>query len=196
MSPMMQTTLNKTVSYEGIGLHAGLPVHMTLRAAEANTGIHFIRTDLPDSPAIPANLSYVTNTMRATTLEKGEAKVFTVEHLLSALQGLHIDNCIVEMDSVEPPVADGSSADFVTMIKKAGIRELNGKFIVSKNSTSFRKRISLSPSCRMTGSALRLPPLTRILYWACSLLTRRLRNSRILTRFPLPVLLPLRKSLK
>ena len=127
MSPMMQTTLNKTVSYEGIGLHAGLPVHMTLRAAEANTGIHFIRTDLPDSPAIPANLSYVTNTMRATTLEKGEAKVFTVEHLLSALQGLHIDNCIVEMDSVEPPVADGSSADFVTMIKKAGIRELNAK---------------------------------------------------------------------
>ena len=68
MSPMMQTTLNKTVSYEGIGLHAGLPVHMTLRAAEANTGIHFIRTDLPGSPAIPANLSYVTNTLRATTL--------------------------------------------------------------------------------------------------------------------------------
>ena len=125
MSDMMQTTLCKSVSYDGIGLHSGLPVHMILHPAAANTGIQFVRADLAGTPAVPALLPYVTNTMRATTLEKGEAKVFTVEHVLSALQGLCVDNCIVEMNSPEPPVADGSSAVFVDMIKEAGIRELD-----------------------------------------------------------------------
>lgn len=119
-----QTTLADSVSYSGIGLHAAQEVHMVMRPAPANTGIVFIRTDLPGQPSVQAHLSKVTNTMRATTLEDGEAKVFTVEHVLSALNGLQVDNCIVEMDSAEPPVADGSSLNFVELIQKAGIQSL------------------------------------------------------------------------
>lgn len=125
MTNVVQTTLAQPVSYSGIGLHAANEVHMVLRPAPADTGIVFVRTDLADRPSVPAQLAYVTNTMRATTLERGEAKVFTVEHLLSALQGMAVDNCIVEMDSVEPPVADGSSLTFVRLIEKAGIRNLD-----------------------------------------------------------------------
>lgn len=121
---MAQTTLAKSISYHGIGLHAGEEVHMTLRPAPAGTGIVFVRTDLEGQPAVPAHLSYVTNTMKATTLEYGEAKVFTVEHLLSALYALQIDNCFVEMDSAEPPVADGSSLTFVQLIQEAGTVQL------------------------------------------------------------------------
>ena len=125
MTNVVQTTLARPVSYSGIGLHAANEVHMVLRPAPADTGIVFVRTDLAGNPSVPAQLAYVTNTMRATTLEQGEAKVFTVEHLLSALQGMAVDNCIVEMDSVEPPVADGSSLTFVRLIEQAGIQKLD-----------------------------------------------------------------------
>lgn len=125
MSYVAQTTLAKSVSYSGIGLHAAEEVHMVMCPAAANTGIVFIRTDLPGRPSVKAHLSNVTNTMRATTLEDGEAKVFTVEHVLSALNGLQIDNCIIEMDSAEPPVADGSSLNFVELIQQAGVKELD-----------------------------------------------------------------------
>lgn len=125
MTNVVQTTLARPVSYSGIGLHAANEVHMVLRPAPADTGIVFVRTDLAGNPSVPAQLAYVTNTMRATTLEQGAAKVFTVEHLLSALQGMAVDNCIVEMDSVEPPVADGSSLTFVRLIEQAGIQKLD-----------------------------------------------------------------------
>ncbi|MCI1821184.1 MAG: UDP-3-O-acyl-N-acetylglucosamine deacetylase [Megasphaera sp.] len=125
MLNVAQTTLADSISYNGIGLHAANEVHMVLRPAPADTGIIFVRTDLPGHPSVPARLSNVTNTMRATTLENGEAKVFTVEHLLSALQGLQIDNCIVEMNSVEPPVADGSSLTFVHLIEQVGTVSLD-----------------------------------------------------------------------
>ncbi|WP_287769407.1 UDP-3-O-acyl-N-acetylglucosamine deacetylase [Megasphaera sp.] len=125
MSQTAQTTLAHDVSFNGIGLHAANEVHMVLRPAPADTGIVFIRTDLPEKPSVQAHLTNVTNTMRAMTLEKGSAKVFTVEHLLSALYGMEIDNCFVEMDSVEPPVADGSSLTFVKLIEEAGVRELD-----------------------------------------------------------------------
>lgn len=125
MTNVVQTTLARPVSYSGIGLHAANEVHMVLRPAPADTGIVFVRTDLAGNPSVPAQLAYVTNTMRATTLEQGEAKVFTVEHLLSALQGMAVDNCIVEMDSVEPPVADGSSLTFVRLIEQAGIQKMD-----------------------------------------------------------------------
>lgn len=124
MSIANQTTLGRSISYSGIGLHAAHEVQMTMRPAPADTGVVFVRTDLPGRPSVKAHLENVTNTMRATTLEHGAAKVFTVEHVLSALQGLRVDNCIIEMDSVEPPVADGSSQVFVELIQKAGIQEL------------------------------------------------------------------------
>lgn len=125
MSKDVQTTLKKAVSYSGIGLHAAHEVHMTMRPAPADTGVVFVRTDLPGQPSVKAHFDNVTNTMRATTLESGEAKVFTVEHVLSALMGLRVDNCIIEMDSVEPPVADGSSQTFVQLIEEAGIQPLH-----------------------------------------------------------------------
>ena len=125
MSYAAQTTLARSASYNGIGLHAAEEVHMVLCPAPADTGIVFVRTDLPGRPSVKAHVSNVTNTMRATTLENGEAKVFTVEHVLSALRGLNVDNCIVEMDSAEPPVADGSSLSFVELIEQAGIAKLD-----------------------------------------------------------------------
>lgn len=96
---------------------------MTMYPADAETGILFRRRDLPGMPEVAAESRFITNTMRATTLENGPAKVFTVEHLLSALYALHIDNCIIEMDSPEPPVGDGSAKTFVDMIEEAGIVE-------------------------------------------------------------------------
>lgn len=108
--------------------------------------------------------------MRATTLEKGSAKVFTVEHLLSALYGMEIDNCFVEMDSVEPPVADGSSLTFVKLIEEAGVHELDvpRRPLVIQNSISSRTEISSSPSYRMTASASPLPRSIHTPCWACS----------------------------
>jgi len=116
-----QTTLAKPVSYKGNGLHSGLPVNMTLLPAEEDSGIRFRRTDLPEAPDIPANPAYITNTLRATTLENGAAKVFTVEHVLSALCGMRVTNATIEMDSPEPPVGDGSAKTFIDMIHDAGV---------------------------------------------------------------------------
>lgn len=120
---LKQTTIAKPVSYEGNGLHSGLPVKMTLLPADVGSGIRFRRTDLADAPDIPANPAYITNTLRATTLENGAAKVFTVEHVLSALCGMHITNCTIEMNSPEPPVGDGSAKTFIDMIHDAGVEE-------------------------------------------------------------------------
>ena len=114
-------TIGKDVTYKGLGLHSGMPVTMTMHPAAPGTGIIFKRSDLPGGPEVPAQSRYITNTLRATTLEKGEAKVFTVEHVLSALYALQIDNCVIEMDSPEPPVGDGSAKTFCDMVEEAGI---------------------------------------------------------------------------
>lgn len=116
-----QHTIGKDVTYKGLGLHSGMPVIMTMHPAAPGTGIIFKRSDLPGGPEVPAQSRYITNTLRATTLEKGEAKVFTVEHVLSALYALQIDNCVIEMDSPEPPVGDGSAKTFCDMVEEAGV---------------------------------------------------------------------------
>ena len=116
-----QHTIGKDVTYKGLGLHSGMPVTMPMHPAAPGTGIIFKRSDLPGGPEVPAQSRYITNTLRATTLEKGEAKVFTVEHVLSALYALQIDNCVIEMDSPEPPVGDGSAKTFCDMVEEAGI---------------------------------------------------------------------------
>lgn len=120
-----QTTLAKTTGYTGIGLHSGKDVTITLNPAPADTGIVFVRTDLPGAPRVKAAAANVTATMRATTLEEGTAKVFTVEHLLAVFFALGIDNCIVEITAAEPPVADGSALPFLEMVEEAGIAELD-----------------------------------------------------------------------
>lgn len=94
---------------------------MTLCPAAADSGIIFRRTDLPGVPEVPADPAFITDTHRATTLQKGAARVFTVEHVLSALYGMHIDNCLIEMNSPEPPVGDGSAKTFIGLIRQAGI---------------------------------------------------------------------------
>lgn len=116
-----QTTLAKTTGFSGIGLHSGREVSITLHPAAADSGIVFARTDLPGAPRVKAAAANVTATMRATTLEDGAAKVFTVEHLLAVFFALGVDNCLVEISSAEPPVADGSSLPFVRMVEEAGI---------------------------------------------------------------------------
>ena len=118
-----QHTIGKPVTYKGNGLHSGMPVTMTMHPAPEGPGIVFRRSDFDGQPEVPAQSQYITNTLRATTLEKGAAKVFTVEHVLSALFALQIDNCLIEMDSPEPPVGDGSAKTFVDMVLEAGIVE-------------------------------------------------------------------------
>lgn len=118
-----QRTLKTEVSYTGIGLHSGREVHATLKPAPEDTGIVFVRTDLPGAPQIHAKAENVTSTLRATTVEEDGHKVFTIEHLMSAFHAHRIDNAYVELDSEEPPVADGASLVFFELMAKAGIVE-------------------------------------------------------------------------
>lgn len=115
-----QQTIAQNISCNGIGLHSGKPVELTLKPAPVNTGIVFVRTDLPGRPTIRAVASNITSTLRATTLTENDAKVFTVEHVMAALAMTHVDNCFVEMSSPEPPVADGSALTFIQAILQAG----------------------------------------------------------------------------
>ena len=122
---MKQTTILKPVSCKGVGLHSGKEVCLTLKPGAADSGIIFVRTDLPERPQVHVNASNVTSTIRATTVEENGVKLFTIEHLMSAFHALAIDNCLVEIDAEEPPVTDGSSREFVMLIKEAGITELS-----------------------------------------------------------------------
>ena len=120
MQQTYQQTLAAPVIYSGIGLHSGKNVNMCMLPAEIDTGIVFVRTDLPDKPEISAKPANVSSTLKATTLSENGAEVFTVEHLMAALSMLSIDNCRIEMDSPEPPVTDGSSGVFADLILQAG----------------------------------------------------------------------------
>ncbi len=108
-----------------MGLHTGKKVFMTLRPAAENTGVVFRRVDLDPVVNIPAQAGYVGDTMLGTTLVSGDARVATVEHLLSAFAGLGIDNAIVEVSAPEVPIMDGSAGPFVFLIQSAGIQEQN-----------------------------------------------------------------------
>ncbi|MCR5757075.1 MAG: UDP-3-O-acyl-N-acetylglucosamine deacetylase [Selenomonas sp.] len=121
---MQQTTLAAEAVYKGIGLHSGREVQMVMKPAPANTGLVFVRMDLDGNPKIHATAANVTSTMRATTVEENGCKVFTIEHLMSAFHALNIDNCYIELDAEEPPVADGSSLAFFHTIRSAGVKEL------------------------------------------------------------------------
>jgi UDP-3-O-[3-hydroxymyristoyl] N-acetylglucosamine deacetylase/3-hydroxyacyl-[acyl-carrier-protein] dehydratase len=116
-----QQTIGRPASFSGIGLHSGNRVSMTFLPAPANTGIRFRRVDLADKPEIEARVENVTENNRSTTIAKGNVKVHTIEHVLAAFAGYNVDNAIVELDSNEPPIADGSSREFCKMILEAGI---------------------------------------------------------------------------
>lgn len=135
---MHQRTIKKTVKYTGIGLHSGKEVSLVFHPAPEDSGIVFTRMDLPGMPQVKADAANVTDTLRATTLEQGAAKVFTVEHLLAAFSALQIDNCQIEIDSVEPPVADGSALPFVRLLEEAGIEEQQARrqvLVIEKSQT-------------------------------------------------------------
>jgi UDP-3-O-[3-hydroxymyristoyl] N-acetylglucosamine deacetylase len=110
------------VTVNGVGLHTGAPVALTLRPAPENTGYVFVRTDL-DQFEIPASVEYISHCSYATTLMKQGVVLSTCEHLLSALRGSGVDNCFIELDNIEVPILDGSGEEFVELIARAGIVE-------------------------------------------------------------------------
>jgi UDP-3-O-[3-hydroxymyristoyl] N-acetylglucosamine deacetylase/3-hydroxyacyl-[acyl-carrier-protein] dehydratase len=118
-----QRTIEKSILISGIGLHTGNPSTLAFHPAPPNTGIFFRRSDLPGSPQIKADIDHVVDISRGTTIAQGEAVVHTVEHVLAAIAGMMIDNIIVELDTNEPPVMDGSVLPFVQALKTAGIIE-------------------------------------------------------------------------
>jgi UDP-3-O-[3-hydroxymyristoyl] N-acetylglucosamine deacetylase / 3-hydroxyacyl-[acyl-carrier-protein] dehydratase len=118
-----QQTLAKSASLKGTSLHTGEEVSVTLKPAPIDHGIKFKRVDLSDEPTVEARIENVRLVERATTLAEGNVKVHTVEHLLSALHGMGVDNAIVEMNGNEMPIADGSARAYVELIKKCGLQE-------------------------------------------------------------------------
>jgi len=123
MSAVNERTLATPATLEGTSLHTGEKVTLTLQPAPAGHGYKFRRIDLPDQPFIDADVEKVRTVERATTLAEGSVKVHTVEHVISALVGMGVDNAIIEMDANEPPIGDGSAKPFVELIKKAGTVE-------------------------------------------------------------------------
>ena len=118
-----QRTLAAPIAFEGKGLHTGLQVNMRVCPAEDNTGIIFRRVDLEGCPEVPALCEYVTDTSRGTTIEKGAAKVSTIEHIMSALWTLDVDNAIVEINAPETPIMDGSAREYAARILEVGTVE-------------------------------------------------------------------------
>ncbi len=123
MDGLSQRTIAEKISCTGIGLHTGAPVQLTLHPARVGSGVVFVRSDLAHPVEIPARRESVTSTQMATTLGRGDATVSTVEHLLSALYSLGVDNVRIEVDGPEIPVMDGSAASFVFLIRAAGLFE-------------------------------------------------------------------------
>lgn len=122
-NPDKQHTLVKDATIKGTGLHTGIECEMTLKPAKPGFGIQFQRMDLPAKPIIKADCDLVSETSRGTTLQSGDAKVVTVEHILAALVGMGVDNTLIELTGPEIPIKDGSSGPFTDMIEKAGVQE-------------------------------------------------------------------------
>ncbi|MGE4368548.1 MAG: UDP-3-O-acyl-N-acetylglucosamine deacetylase [Burkholderiaceae bacterium] len=120
---LRQRTIQKSISTKGVGLHSGRRVEITLRPAAPNTGIVFHRVDLPQVVDLPARADLVGNTRMASVLQQGNVRVSTVEHLMSALAGLGIDNLHIDITAEEVPIMDGSAGTFVYLLRSAGLEE-------------------------------------------------------------------------
>ena len=131
---LKQRTLRNSIKAVGIGLHTGKNINMELIPSEANSGINFIRTDVDENLVIPAIAENVGDTSLSTALVKDDVKISTIEHLLSAIAGLGVDNCLIKVDGPEVPIMDGSSSPFVFLIQSAGLEEQDAlkKFIKVK----------------------------------------------------------------
>ena len=137
MEQRKSTNTKIRIFIEGVGLHTGVRTKMTVQPASAGFGIKFQRIDLPGQPIMKADVDYVVDTSRGTTLEHNGAKKCTVEHILSALTGMGIDNALIQLNAEEIPIMDGSAKAFVEMIEKAGIEEQNAKRIYFSIDTTF-----------------------------------------------------------
>lgn len=115
--PFTQHSVAEVCSFEGKGLHTGVYTHMRVLPSGADTGIVFRRVDIPGAPEIPALAENVTSTARSTTISSGEADAVTIEHIMSALTGLGIDNAVIELDNREVPILDGSALPYVSVLK-------------------------------------------------------------------------------
>lgn len=156
-----QRTLERPVYCEGIGLHTGEKGAMTLRPAQANRGVIFRRTDLPGTPIIEARPENVADTQFATTIAKDGASVKTIEHLMSALAGMGVDNVQVDLAGPEVPILDGSAAPFVDLLRQAGLR----RQFAPKTFLKVRQPIGVEVGTR----SLRIVPSPRlkVIYTMC-----------------------------
>ncbi len=134
-----QKTLKESIEFNGLGLHTGKKVCMVIIPARENHGIKFQRIDLPGAPIVPADIDLVKDTQRSTTLELNNVKIITVEHLMSALYALGVNNVLVKMNNSEVPILDGSAKIFVDEIQKVGLKDQNAplKFINLPNPINY-----------------------------------------------------------
>ena len=146
----LQRTLKKEINCSSVGLHTGRKVNMRIKPAHVDTGIIFKRNDLPDAPPIRAEFNNVCDTTLATSLGTNGVTVATVEHILSAFSGMGVDNAIVELDSFEVPIMDGSALPFVNLLKEVGTHT-QGK---TKKLLLIKKPVSVTEK---EGSAVLLP---------------------------------------
>src|SRR3954469_1787757 len=118
-----QHTIEEEISISGAGIHSGQSVTMVVKPAAPNTGINFQRVDLPGKPTVKADVDFVVETNRSTTIENNGARVSTIEHLMASLVGMGVDNALVEIDGEEVPILDGSAQLFVEALEKAGLKQ-------------------------------------------------------------------------
>jgi UDP-3-O-[3-hydroxymyristoyl] N-acetylglucosamine deacetylase/3-hydroxyacyl-[acyl-carrier-protein] dehydratase len=119
----LQQTLKKDYSFEGKGLHTGRVAKMTVCPAPADSGIRFVRTDIGEDAVVEALAENVSNTARSTTISKGDASVSTIEHIMSALTGMGVDNALIKIDNIEVPILDGSAKPYIEAIWKDGLEQ-------------------------------------------------------------------------
>lgn len=153
----LQQTITKNYSFEGKGLHTGKVAKMTVCPAPADTGIRFIRTDIGADATVDALAENVSNTARSTTISSGNASVATVEHILSALTGMGVDNAIIEIDNVEVPILDGSAKPYIDAIWKDGFIQQDAP----------RRYIEITEPIEVTnekGSVVRIEPAEEFSY--------------------------------
>lgn len=154
----LQQTLKKSYSFEGKGLHTGKTAKMTLNPAPVNTGIRFRRTDIGEDAFVDALAENVSSTARSTTLSCGEVSVTTIEHVLSALTGMGVDNAIIDIDNIEVPILDGSAKPYIDAVWADGFVQQDAprKYIELKETVEIRNEEK--------GSLVRLEPAEEFSY--------------------------------
>lgn len=153
----MQQTLRRNYSFEGKGLHTGKVAKMTVCPAPADSGIRFVRTDIGADAVVEAVAENVSNTARSTTISKGEASVSTIEHIMSALTGMGVDNALIEIDNVEVPILDGSAKPYIDAIWNDGFVQQDAL----RNYIELKKTVELVYD---NGSRVRIEPAEEFSY--------------------------------